>query len=169
MKVKITSCQNDKYWYANRIGEIVEVTEIPTDDYWYECTEAGETTTRYVFYKDCQEVLSSKESDTMSNVPGGDPAYLQLLEDMRQLHIKKNAGYSGDSVDRWANFRLAETFGVSTFLGVMVRMSDKWIRITNLIKNPSFDQVGESIDDTLFDLAAYALIAICIRREKKEK
>lgn len=107
------------------------------------------------------------KTDTVSKVTGGDPAYLQLLEDMKQLHIKKNAGYSGDSIDRWANFRLAETFGVSTFLGVMVRMSDKWIRITNLIKNPSFDQVGESIDDTLFDLAAYALIAICIRRENK--
>lgn len=104
------------------------------------------------------------KTDTVSN---GDPTYLKLLDEMRELHIKKNAGYSGDSVDRWANFRLAETFGVSTFLGVMVRMSDKWIRITNLIKNPSFDQVGESIDDTLMDLASYALIAICLRRERK--
>lgn len=109
------------------------------------------------------------KTDTVSKTTGGDPAYLQLLEDMKQLHIKKNAGYSGDSPDRWANFRLSESFGVSSFLGVMVRMSDKWIRITNLIRNPSFDQVGESIDDTLFDLAAYALIAICIRREGKER
>ena len=109
------------------------------------------------------------KTDTVSKITGGDHAYLQLLDEMRELHIKKNAGYSGDSTDRWANFRLAEAFGVSTFLGVMVRMSDKWIRITNLIKNPSFDQVGESIDDTLFDLAAYALIAICIRREGKER
>lgn len=107
--------------------------------------------------------------DTVSKVTGGDPTYLQLLEDMRQLHIKKNAGYAGDSADRWANFRLSESFGVSPFLGVMVRMSDKWIRIINLIKNPLLDQVGESIDDTLFDLAAYALIAICIRREGKER
>ena len=113
-----------------------------------------------------QKIMKDK-TDTMSKVIGGDPAYLQLLEDMKQLHIRKNAGYSGDSQDRWANFRLSETFGISSFLGVMVRMSDKWIRITNLIKNPSFDQVGESIDDTLFDLAAYALIAICIRRENK--
>lgn len=107
--------------------------------------------------------------DTVSKVTGGDPTYLQLLEDMRQLHIKKNAGYAGDSADRWANFRLSESFGVSPPLGVLVRMSDKWIRITNLIKNPSFDQVGESIDDTLLDLASYALIAICIRREGKER
>lgn len=102
------------------------------------------------------------KTDTVSKITGGDLAYLQLLDEMRELHIKKNAGYSGDSTDRC---RLAEAFGVSTFLGVMVRMSDKWIRITNLIKNLLLDQVGESIDDTLFDLAAYALIAICIRRE----
>lgn len=104
-------------------------------------------------------------SNTVSN---GDPKYLQLLEDMKQLHIKKNAGYSGDSPDRWANFRLSESFGISAFLGVMVRMSDKWVRIGNLIKTPKNDQVGESIRDTLMDLASYALIAICIMDESKE-
>ncbi len=103
-----------------------------------------------------------------NNVTGGDPNYLKLLDDMKALHIAKNRGYSGESPDRWANFRLSESFGVSPFLGVMVRMSDKWIRITNLIKNPANDQVGESIRDTLMDLAAYALIAICIMDEKKE-
>lgn len=104
-----------------------------------------------------------------NTVSGGDPNYLKLLDDMRELHIKKNAGYSGDSQDRWANFRLSESFGVSTFLGVMVRMSDKWIRITNLVKNPSFDMVGEAIEDTLMDLASYSLIAICILKEGKKK
>ena len=99
----------------------------------------------------------------------GDPAYLQLLEDMRDLHIRKNAGYTGDSTDRWANFRLSESFGISAFLGVLVRMSDKWIRITNLVKNPSFDMVGESVRDTLMDLASYALIAVCLLDGQKGK
>lgn len=35
-----------------------------------------------------------------NTVSGGDPNYLKLLDDMRELHIKKNAGYSGDSQDR---------------------------------------------------------------------
>ena len=96
--------------------------------------------------------------------------YLSLLEQMKELHIKKNAGYSGkDNPDAWANFRMAEQFGVSAFQGCLVRMSDKYIRITNLVKDPSNEQVGESIDDTLFDLAAYALIAICLRREQDDK
>lgn len=99
----------------------------------------------------------------------GDPNYLKLLDEMRELHLKKNAGYSGDSVDRWANFRMAENFGVTAFLGCLVRMSDKFIRVQNLVKNPKNEMVGEAIEDTLLDLASYALIAICLRRENVNK
>ena len=105
------------------------------------------------------------KTDTVSN---GDPTYLKLLEDMRTLHVKKNMGYSGKSVDRWANFRMSEVFGVSDYLGALVRMSDKWIRIINLIKNPDLDQVGESVEDTLMNLASYCLIVICLLREKRK-
>jgi hypothetical protein len=99
-----------------------------------------------------------------------DKRYLELLDEMKQLHIRKNAGYAGkDNPDAWANFRMSEAFGVSAFLGCLVRMSDKYIRITNLLKDPSNEMVGESVDDTLFDLAAYALIAVCLRQEQEEK
>lgn len=99
----------------------------------------------------------------------GDPKYLALLESMRELHIKKNRGYSGQSSDRWANFRLAEKFGATPFQGCMIRMSDKFIRIQNLIQNPDNDQVGEAIEDTLMDLASYALIGICLLEERKDE
>lgn len=95
----------------------------------------------------------------------GDKNYLDLLEKMKELHIKKNAGYSGNSQDRWANFRMSESFGVSAVLGCLVRMSDKFIRIQNLITNPKNEQVGEAITDTLMDLASYALITICLLNE----
>lgn len=96
--------------------------------------------------------------------------YLQLLEQMKDLHIRKNAGYSGmDNPDPWANFRMAESFGVSAFQGCLVRMSDKYIRITNLVKDPNNEKVGENIKDTLFDLAAYALIAVCLLEEQENK
>lgn len=93
--------------------------------------------------------------------------YLQLLDDMKDLHIRKNSGYAGDSPDPWANFRMAEMFGVSAFVGVLIRMSDKFIRVSNLVKNPANEKVGESIKDTLFDLAAYALIGIAIIEEQE--
>jgi nitrogen regulatory protein PII-like uncharacterized protein len=95
--------------------------------------------------------------------------YIDLLDKMRGLHVRKNAGYAGKSPDAWANFRMSESFGVSPFLGCLVRMSDKYIRVTNLVKDSSLDQVGENVKDTLFDLAAYALIAICIMEEDENK
>lgn len=110
----------------------------------------------------------------------GDPEYLALLDallpriiarstemigEMRRLHVAKNAGYAGDSPDRWANFRGAEEIGVTAFEGCLIRLGDKRIRVTNLVANPANEQVGESVDDTLMDESAYALIAVCLRRE----
>lgn len=92
--------------------------------------------------------------------------YLQLLEEMAELHKNKSAGYAGDNPDAWANFRQAEGFGVSAFDGCLVRMSDKFVRVQNLVKNPKNDKVGESIKDTLFDLSSYALIALCLLEEE---
>lgn len=98
----------------------------------------------------------------------GNKRFLELLDSMRQTHIAKSAGYAGeDNPDTWANFRMSEMFGVSTFKGCLVRMSDKFIRIANIVKNPSNEKVGEKITDTLIDLASYALIAICLYEEQK--
>lgn len=100
----------------------------------------------------------------------GSKRYLELLEEAKSLHIRKNAGYAGaDNPDPWANFRMAEGFGISPLEGCLVRLSDKYIRVQNLMRNPANDQVGESIKDTLFDLSAYALIAICLLEEEEAK
>lgn len=95
--------------------------------------------------------------------------YLELLDEMKELHVKKNAGYVGDDPDAWANFRMSIAFNVSPFIGSLVRMSDKYIRVANLVKNPKNEQVGESIKDTLKDLAAYALIALCLLEEREKE
>lgn len=93
--------------------------------------------------------------------------YLALLKKMEEIHIAKNRCYAGDNPDPWANFRLSTGFGVSPLLGCLVRMSDKFIRVQNLIKNPANEKVGENIKDTLIDLASYALIAICLMEEEE--
>lgn len=95
--------------------------------------------------------------------------FMELLDSMRDIHTKKNAGYCGDSPDAFKNFRQAELFGISAFQGCLVRMSDKFMRVANLSKNAEADQVGEAITDTLLDLANYAIIAICLYEEEKGK
>jgi hypothetical protein len=96
---------------------------------------------------------------------GGSVAYRQLLDHMWQLHLAKNAGYAGQSDDPWANFRRCEAFGITPVDGVLTRMSDKWARLESLWQNAGNEQVGESVADTLMDLASYALILICLMQE----
>lgn len=95
--------------------------------------------------------------------------FMNLLTEMEDIHKRKNAGYAGEgSMDPWANFRMSEAIGVSAFNGCLVRMGDKYTRVCNLAQNPDNEQVGESIHDTLIDLANYALIAICLYEEEEE-
>ena len=74
----------------------------------------------------------------------------QLLDTLHEIYQKKNHDY-GDSVhDTY------EKYGLVSFL---VRMQDKLNRLNTLSKNDA--QVrSESIEDTLLDLANYALLAI---------
>ena len=97
----------------------------------------------------------------------GDKRFLDLLEEVRAVHVGKAAGYAGsDNPDVWTNFREATLWGSTPLLGCFIRMGDKYRRVQNLRRNPANDQVGESIRDTLMDLASYALIAICLLEEE---
>ena len=95
----------------------------------------------------------------------GNPRYLQLIDEMRALHVAKSAGY-GDDHDTWSNFREARAWGLTEVQGCVTRLGDKYRRAQNLMRDPAKDQVGESLRDTLMDLSSYALIAICLLEEQ---
>ena len=80
----------------------------------------------------------------------------------------KSADYAGDN-DPFRNFRLVEGVGLCSFeKGILVRMSDKFSRICNLLGGDRKVQVkDESVDDTLKDLITYAAILIAYRDTKK--
>ena len=98
----------------------------------------------------------------------GSKRYRALLKEALELHISKNKGYSANDPDAFANFRLAEGMGLTPVQGVLVRLGDKFARVQSLAKNPENDMVGESMRDTLMDLSAYVLIAICLIEEARE-
>ena len=95
------------------------------------------------------------------------PQFIALLREVEAIHVAKAAGYAGPSSDTWSNFREATLWGSTPLNGCLVRMGDKYRRAQNLRRDPANDQVGESIRDTLMDLANYALIAICLLEEEK--
>lgn len=68
----------------------------------------------------------------------------------------KNTDYAYGA-DAFANFRASEMIGLSVEEGILVRMTDKLMRVSNLIKR-SPEVKDESISDTLSDLANYAMI-----------
>lgn len=71
---------------------------------------------------------------------------------------RKNSDYA-TGADPFSNFRICEGLGIPAEVGIVVRMSDKMARISNLIKPGAKAQVvDESVLDTLSDLANYAMI-----------
>jgi len=94
----------------------------------------------------------------------GHKDFYRLLDQMAGLHSRKNADYSGG--DPLSNLRACERFGVEPWRGVLVRMSDKWARITNLA-NKAAEVTDETLEDTLMDLSVYALLCIVLLREQQ--
>jgi hypothetical protein len=74
----------------------------------------------------------------------------------RQIVRDKNADYGTDA-DPFANFKDVVEDGLTVERGMTVRMRDKMRRITNLLDKEATVK-GETVNDSLLDLANYALI-----------
>lgn len=100
----------------------------------------------------------------LSNL-GGHPKFYELLLQIADLHARKNSNYSQDG-NPLSNLKTAEQFNLPAHIGVLIRMADKWSRLQELAKGKK-DLVGESMRDTLMDLAIYSLLCIIILEEEK--
>ena len=85
----------------------------------------------------------------------------ELLDNLHNLYIAKNHDY-GDSVhDTY------EKYGLTSFL---VRMEDKLNRVRTLNKNiNNIQKKKKKIEDTLLDLANYAILAVLELKEEETK
>lgn len=77
--------------------------------------------------------------------------FMKYTDKMKDLYIRKNHDY-GDSVSK-----TFDEYGLVSFL---VRMDDKMNRIKTLNKIQDTAVRGEKIEDTLLDLANYAILAL---------
>ena len=77
--------------------------------------------------------------------------FIKYTDKMKDLYLKKNHDY-GDSVSK-----TFDEYGLVSFL---VRMDDKMNRIKTLNKIQDAAVRGEKIEDTLLDLANYAILAL---------
>lgn len=86
----------------------------------------------------------------------------QLLEEIGELHDRKQRDY-GTEDDPFANVRGATEFGLPPAMGAFIAMSDIMARIKSWCKNGSLQ--NDTIEDSLKDMAVYALIAYVLMEE----
>lgn len=90
----------------------------------------------------------------------------QILEEMKSIHLAKNHDYSPKGA--FGNFAESERVGVPDWKGAFIRLQDKYIRACNLIARDEQAAVkDEKLDDTLLDLANYAVIVMCLRKQRE--
>jgi NTP pyrophosphatase (non-canonical NTP hydrolase) len=77
--------------------------------------------------------------------------FKKIATELGGLYEKKNKAY-GNS--------FSYTYKKLGLISAVTRISDKYNRLCNLAKNPDIDNLDESIEDTLRDMASYCIMAV---------
>ena len=77
--------------------------------------------------------------------------FVEIAADLANLYESKNKAY-GNS--------FSDTYKKLGPISAITRISDKTNRLCNLITNPNVNNLGESIEDTLMDLASYSIMTL---------
>jgi hypothetical protein len=95
-------------------------------------------------------------------------AFFDLCDALKDMHRRKSSDYGCPSgTDPLANIRNGARFvGIPSWKGAMVRLSDKVTRLATY--NATGRLENESLEDNLFDLASYALLALLLHREEQQ-
>ena len=86
--------------------------------------------------------------------------FRQIAEDIAVLYEKKDKAY-GNS--------FSQTFEKLGIISAVTRISDKYNRLCNLATNKDIDNLGESIEDTLRDMAAYCIMTLMALKNGKNR
>ena len=97
---------------------------------------------------------------TNNQTPQNVTDFRAIANGLSDLYAKKNAAY-GNS--------FGETYRKLGIISAVTRISDKYNRLCNLATNPNINNLGESIDDTLRDLAAYCIMTIMERSNEENE
>jgi hypothetical protein len=92
----------------------------------------------------------------------------KIINQMLDVHRAKNHDYSAEG--QFGNFAESERVGVEAWRGAFVRLQDKYMRCCNLIARDGESMVlDEKLEDTLLDLANYAVIVLCLLKDEDDE
>lgn len=144
---------------ARLAGGIVDEGEdmVLPEDIAASCCEGGR----------CQPRMRG-DSLMKSDVHPTSQAFFNLCDALKEMHRKKSSDYGCPSgTDPLANIRNGAKFvGIPSWKGAMVRLSDKVTRLATF--NATGRLENESLEDNLFDLASYSLLALLLHREERD-
>ena len=112
-------------------------------------------------------LYEAKHKSVEEETKYGHPRFYELLEAMAELHSRKNHDYAGTS-DPLKNLWACNRLNLEPFMGVMVRLQDKWSRLEEFVKSGKLMVKGESVKDTLMDNAVYSILAIILYEEQEK-
>lgn len=95
--------------------------------------------------------------DIKMELVNDDATFFGVADELCKLYAKKNKAY-GNS--------FGETYKKLGIISAVTRISDKYNRLCNLSTHPDIDNLGESIEDTLADLACYAIMTLVEKRNE---
>lgn len=94
----------------------------------------------------------------------GSPEFEAVINEVLEMHRRKGADY-GTKDDFFANVSATANWGIKPWIGAMVRVSDKVARLQSAAKGSTLK--NEGIEDSLLDIATYAIIAVCLFRREQ--
>ena len=112
------------------------------------------------YCQDCGQAIdwNEEERGMKDRLEDNVKRFKEVTEELTELYSEKNIRYN-DSFSR--------QFEKSGLDMTVMRLDDKFSRLEALVKNPGDDGGDESIEDTLKDLANYAIMTlVAIRRAK---
>lgn len=155
------TCDCDVYYYfINQYGELDAITDtvINLNDYLVLDIE----TILFCLRENLKE--SYKNVQNMEKVKCSNKAqsyvdyFDDILKEMSEVHQRKNADYGNNFHKRY------EKYG---FLTALLRLTDKMERLENIYEKGEIQVKDESVEDTLLDLANYAVMTIVELRNNK--
>lgn len=116
----------------------------------------------------CEGQRLRGDSLLRSEVHPTSQAFFDLCDSLKEMHRRKSSDYGCPSgTDPLANIRNGAKFvGIPAWKGAMVRLSDKVTRLASY--NATGRLENESLEDNLFDLASYSLLALLLHREEHD-
>ena len=96
-----------------------------------------------------------------------DNTALDILDNMQSVYEAKDNDYSATGLPM-GNLRKCEDADIDAWRGCLVRIGDKMSRLENFLKEKEYLVISEKAEDTVIDLANYAILMACLIQEIKK-